>query len=150
MILSVKWRLNSGELFKANSSYKFSSSYTDYGFCCKIFPQLDFENSATKNIDVSQYQSKHAPFMFGFSLFMYLDEDYLSIKPGARNGQRNGLTILLDVDAFEYEFFPKSSKGFIVALSSAGERPMVRQNGGLRNRIILTFKHFKIYFQDSM
>ena len=53
----------------------------------------------------------------------------MNIKPGARNGQRNGLTILLDVDAFEYEFFPKSSKGFIVALSSAGERPMVRQNG---------------------
>ena len=81
---------------------------------------------------------------------MYLDEDYLSIKPGARNGQRNGLTILLDVDAFEYEFFPKSSKGFIVALSSAGERPMVRQNGGLRNRIFLPFKHFQKYSQDSM
>ena len=63
------------------------------------------------------------------NLSLYLDEDYLNIKPGARNGQRNGLTLLLDVDAFEYELFPKSSKGFIIALSSAGERPMVRQNG---------------------
>ena len=81
---------------------------------------------------------------------MYLDEDYLNIKPGARNGQRNGLTILLDVDAFEYEFFPKSSKGFIVALSSAGERPMVRQNGWHRNIIFQSFKFFKNYSQDSM
>ena len=69
-------------------------------------------------------------FRIQFSSFsLYLDEDYLNIKPGARNGQRNGLTLLIDVDAFEYEFFPKSSKGFIIALSSAGERPMVRQNG---------------------
>ena len=145
MILSVKWRLNSGELFKANSSYKFSSSYTDYGFCCKIFPQLDFENNATKNIDVSQYQSKYAPYtcLVLVYIFMYLDEDYLNIKPGARNGQRNGLTILLDVDAFEYEFFPKSSKGFIVALSSAGERPMVRQNGaGTETKYISLFLIF--------
>ena len=58
MILAVKWRLKSGESFQANSSYKFSSSYTDYGFCCKIFPQLDFENEKTKNIDVSEYESK--------------------------------------------------------------------------------------------
>lgn len=132
MILAVKWRLSSGESFAANSSYKFSSSYTDYGFCCKIFPQLDFENELTKNIDVSEYKSKHLytfMFPFYFLLSLYLDEDYLNIKPGARNGQRNGLTLLLDVDAFEYELFPKSSKGFIIALSSAGERPMVRQNG---------------------
>ena len=73
---------------------------------------------------------------------MYLDEDYLNIKPGARNGQRNGLTILLDIDAFEYEFFPKSSKGFIVALSSAGERPMVRQNGWHRNKYFYLLNMF--------
>ena len=59
MILSAQWRLKSGKLFEASSSYKFSSSYTDYGFCCKIFPQLDFENNATKNIDVSEYKSIH-------------------------------------------------------------------------------------------
>ena len=76
---------------------------------------------------------------------MYLDEDYLNIKPGAKNGQRNGLQLLLDVDAFEYEFFPKSSKGFIIALSSAGERPMVRQNGEQKLKINLLFSCNRSY-----
>ena len=81
---------------------------------------------------------------------MYLDSDYLNIEPGARNGQRNGLTLLIDVDAFEYEFFPKSSKGFIIALSSAGERPMVRQNGVHEKINITAYLIFLEHFQDFM
>ena len=30
-------------------------------------------------------------------------EDFLKIPPGARNGVENGLELLLDVEAFEYE-----------------------------------------------
>ena len=33
--------------------------------------------------------------------------DYLNIKPGAKNGQRNGLSLLVDVDSFEYGDYPK-------------------------------------------
>ena len=33
--------------------------------------------------------------------------DYLNIAPGAKNGQRNGLSLLVDVDSFEYGDYPK-------------------------------------------
>ena len=33
--------------------------------------------------------------------------DYLNIQPGAKNGQRNGLSLLVDVDSFEYGDYPK-------------------------------------------
>ena len=58
-----------------------------------------------------------------------LDEDYLNIKPGAIHGQENGIELLVDVESFEYGLFPKSARGFILALSDAGERPMIRQEG---------------------
>ena len=48
---------------------------------------------------------------------------------GAKNGQKNGLSLLIDVDSFEYGQYPKSARGFILALSSMSERPMVRQEG---------------------
>ena len=48
---------------------------------------------------------------------------------GAKNGQKNGLSLLIDVDSFEYGQYPKSARGFILSLSSMAERPMVRQEG---------------------
>lgn len=64
---------------------------------------------------------------------LFVDKDYLEIKPGARSGQKNGLTMLLDVESFEYGKFPRSAKGFILALSLSGERPLIRNNGTLLN-----------------
>ena len=56
--VQVKWRhTKTAELIVANAEYKFSSSFTDYGVCCKIYPQLDFENEKTKNKDVIEYES---------------------------------------------------------------------------------------------
>ena len=56
--VQVKWRhTKTAELIVANADYKFSSSFTDYGVCCKIYPQLDFENEKTKDKDVSEYES---------------------------------------------------------------------------------------------
>ena len=59
----------------------------------------------------------------------------MNLKPGARNGVRNGLTFLIDVEAFEYSFFPRSGKGFTVALSDSRDRPVVRQQGKDRGGI---------------
>lgn len=53
----------------------------------------------------------------------------MNIKPGARNGVKNGLTFLINVEAFEYSFFPRSGKGFMVALADTRDRPVVRQQG---------------------
>ena len=106
MILAVKWRLSSGESFEANSSYQFSSSYTDYGFCCKIFPQLDFENELTKNIDVSEYKSKH---FYTFNVSFWLRQElneclYISVRP-AQTWLKHSILIILA------QIFKQSSKG---------------------------------------
>ena len=52
MFLSVKWR----ETILGRSS-EFSSSYTDMGLCCKIFPQLDFEDPVTRKMNPEDYKS---------------------------------------------------------------------------------------------
>ena len=39
--------------------------------------------------------------------------DYLNIEPGAKNGQRNGLSLLVDVDSFEYGDYPKVDTRYI-------------------------------------
>ena len=63
MFLAAKWRNDeTGELVVFDHSTVFTSSYTDYGVCCKIFPQLDFENPDTRNISVSDYKSKSTSF----------------------------------------------------------------------------------------
>ena len=46
------------------------------------------------------------------AMFSLEGEDFLKIPPGARNGVENGLELLLDVEAFEYDpiiFFYKYS-----------------------------------------
>ena len=53
----------------------------------------------------------------------------MNLKPGARNGVKNGLTFLIDVETYEYSFFPRSGEGFSVALSDSRDRPVVRQQG---------------------
>ena len=40
--------------------------------------------------------------------------DYLNIEPGAKNGQRNGLSLLVDVDSFEYGDYPKVCRYLIL------------------------------------
>ena len=41
----------------------------------------------------------------------------------------NGLQLLVDVESFEYSYFPRSSEGFDVALSDSRDRSVVRQQG---------------------
>ena len=75
MFLAVKWRhLKTGEKIVYDYSQEFTTSYTDYGVCCKIFPQLgnfkndqmkfyqilisDFENPDTRHVHVDDYKSR--------------------------------------------------------------------------------------------
>ena len=52
----------------------------------------------------------------------------LNKKPGVKNGLVNGLSVILDVEAYEYSS-NKPSTGFMVALSDAAGRAMISQQG---------------------
>ena len=107
MILNARWRQRS------HFSVLTMKSFTDYGVCCRIFPWLDFENEATKNKSAREYSN----------------EEFWSIEAGAKNGIKNGLELLLDAESHEYSYFPRSSKGLMVAISGPYVRPVVRQQG---------------------
>ena len=58
MFLSVQWRqAHTGKMIRVGHEEVFTSSYTDYGVCCKIFPQLDFDDPQTRDIHVKDYKS---------------------------------------------------------------------------------------------
>jgi hypothetical protein len=43
----------------------------------------------------------------------------------------NGLRLLVDVETFEYSYFPSGSEGLNVALSDSRDRSIVRQQGAV-------------------
>ena len=53
----------------------------------------------------------------------------MNVKSGARNGVKNGLQFLIDVEKFEYAYFPRGGKGFMLALGDMRDRPVVSQQG---------------------
>ncbi len=55
--------------------------------------------------------------------------DFLSIPRGVKNGLTYGLKILLDLESFDYAYFPRESQGFLVALSNAADQPVINQDG---------------------
>jgi hypothetical protein len=87
---------------------------TDYGLCCLIVPHLDFVDSRTKRLDpMTGYRAK----------------DFLSIPTRAKNGPRFGLKMILDLESFDYAYFPRESQGFLVALTDAADQPVINQDG---------------------
>ena len=56
-------------------------------------------------------------------------EDFLLISPHSKTGMENGLRLMVDVEAFEYSYFPRGSEGFDVALADSRDRAVVRQQG---------------------
>ena len=81
---------------------------TDFGLCCRLYPQINFDDPDKDN---------------------KTDEElYLNKKPGVKNGLVNGLSVILDVEAYEYSS-KKPSTGFMVALSDAAGRAMISQQG---------------------
>ena len=45
----------------------------------------------------------------------------MSFGIGTKNGQKNGLSMIIDVETFEYAYFPRGGMGFTVGLSDLGE-----------------------------
>ena len=85
---------------------------TDYGTCCLFVPHLNF-NSAVEN---GTYQDK----------FHRLIAD-------SKNGENNGLTLLLDVEAFNYAYEKTNSVGFKIALHHHSDQPIMQFSSQLIN-----------------
>ena len=54
MMVEVSWRINKS-VVESHQYYDAQKSHTDYGSCCRIFPQLDFVNPRTRNLPTEQY-----------------------------------------------------------------------------------------------
>ena len=59
MFLSLSWRNETGHETTFYHDTEFTVSNTDYGTCCKIFPQLDFDSSH-RHTHVEDYKSNSA------------------------------------------------------------------------------------------
>ena len=92
--MNLTWR----DLLKEEEYYKipFGPKYfpTDFGSCCMLIPQLDFEK-LDRNITSEQILKRR----FG-------------IKSITKSGEINGLEILLDAEQFNYAFYSANSAGF--------------------------------------
>jgi hypothetical protein len=88
-------------------------SITDYGACCLIIPYLDFLNPETVDMDPSNYTGTH----------------FHNIPFGAENGVTKGLKLILDVESFDYAYFPRAARGLKVSIADAREKAIVNQDG---------------------
>jgi hypothetical protein len=59
----------------------------------------------------------------------YTSEHFHSIPSGTENGVPKGLKLILDVESFEYAYFPRSSRGFKVAITDARDKAVISQDG---------------------
>ena len=105
MILTT-WKKNTYKFVNV----KYMTGATDFGICCRLYPQIDFDDL--------EKDSKTD------------EEIYVNKKPGVKNGLIHGLSVLLDAETFEYSSI-KSSTGFVVAFSDAAGRAMISQQGVL-------------------
>jgi len=102
-------------------SYSSHVTYTDFGYCCRIYPKLELEEPSmlapANDTDwvLPQYRKNFSA-------------EYES-RRGSKNGIENGLMLLMDVETFENAHYLRKADGLIVALSGNLERPLVGQNG---------------------
>jgi len=90
-----------------------------------IVPYLNLINEETKNLNPNTVNSSW----------------YHNIPKGAKNGLQNGLKLVLDVESFDYAYFPRGAKGFRVAIANALDQAVVNQDGfyiapGLKEEIM--------------
>ena len=112
MILEADWKSDSPKYFFP--SYK---SATDYGACCLITPYLDFELPDSKKTLTD----------WGYE---YTGADFHSVPKGlTRNGVHNGLKIMLDVENYDYAYFPRGAQGIRAAVGHAGDMEYISTNG---------------------
>ena len=57
MMVDVSWRVNKSRK-ESHQFYAAQKSHTDYGACCRIFPNLDFINQKTRNLPTDQYTGR--------------------------------------------------------------------------------------------
>ena len=81
---------------------------TDYGICSIIKPQTVFD----PKLEGIHFKKKN----FG---------EHRNIKKGAEVGRKNGLTILLDAETFDYSFHLKASEGFKIAIHHHLDQPIM-------------------------
>ena len=59
----------------------------------------------------------------------YTSEHFHTIPLGAKNGEKRGLKLILDVETFEYAYFPRPNKGLKLSLADARDKAIVNQDG---------------------
>ena len=105
MILKASY----GNITKPGTSKDFMPHFgTDYGICGIIKPQTVFD---PKLEDVF-YKEK-------------VFREHIHIKKGAEVGRKNGLSLLLDTETFDYSFHLKASEGFKVAIHHHLDQPIM-------------------------
>merc|ERR1719151_520897 len=103
-------------------SYSSHVTYTDFGYCCRIYPKLELgENPMLLPSNVTDWARSN-----------YSGEKFwpeYEKRRGSENGIENGLMLLMDVETFENAHYLQKADGLIVALSGNLERPLVGQSG---------------------
>ena len=126
MVLQTEWKSKYKQNFL--NAYK---SATDYGACCLITPYLDFELNKTREA--------------GAEGFIYTGEEYHSIPKGiTRNGIKNGLKIILDVENYDYAYFPRGAKGFRAVVGDSRDKAVINQNGFYISAGTYPYNYFSI------
>ena len=106
MIIRAIWKNKYAKTFF--NAYKTS---TDFGACCMIVPYYDLEGA-----DVSDSVEP--------------GEKWHSIPRGlTRNGVLHGLKVMVDVENYDYAYYPNGGKGFRVGIEDCRDKPVINQNG---------------------
>lgn len=66
-----------------------------------------------QDIDPSEYKAEH----------------FHTIPLGAKNGEKQGLKMILDIETFDYAYFLRPNKGLKLSLSDARDKPVINQDG---------------------
>ena len=60
----------------------------------------------------------------------YTGAEYHAIPKGiTRNGIKNGLKVILDVENYDYAYFPRGAKGFRAVVGDSRDKAVINQNG---------------------
>merc|ERR1719278_806272 len=102
-------------------SYSSHVTFTDFGYCCRIYPKLELEEPMLAPANDSDWV---LPQYSGKKFWPEYER-----RRGSKNGIENGLMLLMDVETFENAHYPRKADGLIVALSGNLERPLVGQSG---------------------
>ena len=60
---------------------------------------------------------------------LYTGDHFHNIPRGAKNGLQNGLKLVIDVEHYDYGYFPRGARGLRVALSAATDQAVINQDG---------------------